>query len=86
VQRIRRAEYPQYAWDSLPKLGLAESVLRLDHTFPIARNPTSYQATELRLTEDALGVIDEWYRWLVTGALPPGSLLSDIRAELLAMP
>jgi hypothetical protein len=86
VQRIRRAEYPQYIWDSLPIGGPRESILRLDHLFPIARNPAAFEVTEHRLTADALGIVDEWLRWLVTTVLVEGGLLADIRAELLAMP
>jgi hypothetical protein len=35
---------------------------------------------------DALGIVDEWLRWLMTSVLAEDGLLSDIRAELLAMP
>jgi hypothetical protein len=86
VQRIRRAEYPQYAWDSLPIGGPSESVLRLDHIFPLARNPAAFETTEHRLSLEALGVLDEWVRWLTTGRLEADSVLTYIRAELLAMP
>jgi hypothetical protein len=51
VQRIRRAEYPQYIWDSLPIGGPRESILRLDHLFPIARNAAAFEVTE------------QWTRW-----------------------
>jgi hypothetical protein len=86
VQRIRRAEYAQYIWDSLPVGGPKESILRLDHVFPIARNAAAFEVTEHRLTPDALGIVDEWLRWLTTTVLAEGGLLADIRAELLAMP
>ena len=86
VQRIRRAEYPQYVWDALPIGGPKESVLRLDHAFPVARNPAAFRATEHRLSSDALGVLDEWLTWLVRGTLEASSLLAYIRTQLLAMP
>ncbi len=86
VQRIRRAEYPQYVWDALPIGGPKESVLRLDHAFPVARNPAAFRATEHRLSSDALGVLDEWLTWLVRGTLEANSLLAYIRTQLLAMP
>lgn len=86
VQRIRRVEYPQYVWDALPIGGPRESILRLDHIFPIARNPAVYRHTEHLLTADALLLLDQWLLWLATGALEAGSLLADIRTELLAMP
>ena len=86
VQRIRRAEYPQYVWDSLPIGGPQESILRLDHVFPIPRNPAAFEVTEHRLTAEALSIVDEWLQWLTTTVLTDGSVLSYIRAELLAMP
>jgi hypothetical protein len=86
VQRIRRGEYPQYVWDSLPSGGVAESVLRLDHIFPIAKNAAAFQATDHRLSADALDILDQWVNWLTTGSLPSDTLLAFIRAQLLAMP
>ncbi len=86
VQRIRRAEYPQYLWDSLPSGGVVESILRLDHIFPIARNPAAFHVTDHRLSPDALGILDQWIQWLTTGTLAGEALLAFIRAQLLAMP
>jgi len=86
VQRIRRAEYPQYLWDSLPSGGAAESILRIDHVFPLAKNAAAFQASEHRLSADALDMLDQWLRWLMTGDLPGETLLAFIRTQLLAMP
>lgn len=86
VQRIRRAEYPQYVWDALPIGGPSQSVLRLDHVFPIARNPAAFDVTEHRLSPEALRILDEWLRWLITGVVEAGSVLAYIREQLLAMP
>src|SRR5207245_1659934 len=42
VERIRRAEYPQYVWDKLPITGATESILRLDHVFALGADPAGY--------------------------------------------
>lgn len=85
VRRIMRGEYPQYAYDRLPIGGCAESILRLDHTQPIGHDRASYQLTEYELTVEALGVLDEWFAWLVTGALDPEGILEMLAAGLAAM-
>jgi hypothetical protein len=85
VQRIRRAEFPQYMWDSLPLGGADESVLRLDHVFPIGRNAANFRVTVHRLSPKAIGVLDEWVRWLLTGELPDSDF-AYVRSQVLAMP
>ncbi len=69
VKRIRHGEYPQYMTDALPIGGVAESILRLDHLFPIGADPAGYQISPWRLSEDALQVVDEWVSWLFAGGL-----------------
>lgn len=83
VARIRRCEYPQYMWDSLPIPGRNESILRLDHMQPIGRHGESYEVTEFALHEDALVLVDEYLQWLLWDGFPPDGLLSDIRSVLL---
>lgn len=83
VTRIRRCEYPQYVWDSLPIRGRKESILRLDHIQPIGRHGESFELTRYRLGKDALEILDEWLSWLVEGALSPDTVLDSVRAELL---
>jgi hypothetical protein len=86
VQRIRRCEYPQYAWDKLPIAGSAtESILRLDHLQPLGRQPGSFELTQYCLSEDALEIVDQWLDWLVSGELPAESVLADIRTFLLSL-
>ena len=81
--RIRRAEYPQYVWDSLPIPGKPkESILRLDHLMPIGADPASYERFPFRLSQDGLGIIHDWLSWLQTGVLSKSTVLSDIRAGL----
>jgi hypothetical protein len=82
VTRIRHAEYPQYVWDKLPLPGAEESILRLDHVFPVGEDPAGYELKEYRLGEDALALLDEWILWLFTGSLPEQSILADIRRGL----
>lgn len=82
VGRIKRAEYPQYVWDKLPVTGSTESILRLDHVFPIGIDPAGYQPYPFRLSPDALAVMDVWLRWLFAGDLDPDSILGMVRPEL----
>jgi hypothetical protein len=85
VQRIRRCEYPQYMWDSLPLPGRDESILRLDHAQPVGKHGPSYELTGFELHPEAMDVVDEYLTWLLRGALPPEGLLIDIRRTLLGL-
>lgn len=68
VARIRRGEYSQYFWDNLPLPGSgAGSILRFDHTFAIGHDPANYQQTGYQLHPEALGILDEWFAWYMTG-------------------
>ena len=82
VERIRRAEYPQYVCDRLPITGAEESILRLDHVFAIGADPAGYYHYPFQLSPEALTVMDDWLRWLFTGELDPDSVLGMVRAEL----
>lgn len=84
IQRIRRAEWPQFIWDSLPlHTTTRESILRLDHIQPISRDNLSIQLTEFCLSDEALVLLDEWLVWLQTGMLPADGHLLEIRETLL---
>lgn len=84
VERIRRAEYPQYVWDHLPNTRITEeSILRLDHIQPISTERTTFELTEYRFSDNAMRVIDQWIRWLHTGSLEKGSAQETIRGLLL---
>lgn len=85
VDRIRRCEYPQYVWDSLPVPGRRESILRLDHLQPVGKQGPSYEMTGYELSAEALSMVDEYLSWLLHGALPVDSLLIDVRKELLGL-
>lgn len=83
VDRIRRCEYPQYMWDRLPLGGTRESVLRLDHTQALGRHQNAFELTPYRLGDEALGLLDEWFLWLLTGFVPSESSLQILREGLL---
>jgi hypothetical protein len=84
VTRIRRCEYPQYMWDSLPFKSRKESILRLDHLQPIGKHGKSYELSEFELHPDALEIVDEYLLWLMSGSLPDG-IVSGLRKELLGL-
>ncbi len=82
VQRIRRAEYPQYAWDSLPIPGASESILRLDHIQPVGEAAQALELTPHRLTPDAAEVMEEWLAWFRSGELAEGGVLAYFRQQM----
>lgn len=84
VQRIRWGEYPQYICERLPLPGPDESILRLDQIQPLGSDPTVFDLTDYRLTDDALGIVDDWLTWHLHGGIPEGSFLADLRQTLLA--
>ncbi len=82
VQRIRRAEYPQYMWDRLPIGGANESILRVDHIQPIGAHNEAVRPTSYGLTADALEILDEWLTWFLKNRLAKDGVLSFLREEL----
>lgn len=87
VKRIRRCEYPQYMWDSLPlQDGTKESILRLDHIQPVGRSEDSLELLEFCLSDDALLLLDGWIEWLIKGSLSPDSFFGELREDLLGLP
>ena len=86
VNRIRRCEYPQYLWDKLPiSSSTEESILRLDHIQPIARNPDACESTPYCISEEAFTVLDEWLLWLFKEKLPEDGVLLDVRKGLMEL-
>lgn len=83
VQRIRWGEYPQYLCDRLPLPGSQESILRFDQVQPLGSDPTVFELTDYKLTEEALGVVDDWFTWHLYGGIPEESFLADVRKTLL---
>jgi hypothetical protein len=82
LQRIRRAQFPQYAWDSLPVGGASESVLRLDHVQPLGENAQAIEVTAYRLTADAAEIVEEWLSWFRTGVLNEDTELAYFQSEM----
>jgi len=76
VQRVKKAEYPNFHWDRLPILGEQEkgSICRLDHILPLGRHHDSVEFTEYCLSELAMEIMSQWLRWLVEEVLPQGNL------------
>lgn len=82
VRRIRHAEYPSYVYDRLPPDFKTESILRLDQVQPIGRHHDSYARTDWKLSEDALRLVDEQFRWLTADVLDGEGMLDLVRSEL----
>ena len=81
VDRIRRCEYPQYFWENLPLHGSREgSILRFDHALSIGHDPANVKQTGHQLHPEALGILDDWFAWYVTGTL--SDTLSTVRGLL----
>ena len=85
VQRIRRAEFPQYLWDSLPIGATSESILRLDQTQCIGCDCKAIEVLPYRLGDLALELLDEWLIWLLQEKLPADGLLADLRKGLISL-
>ncbi len=85
VERIKKCEYPQYLWDTLPMRSSTESsILRFDHIQPIGKDRDSYELTDYALKEDVIEfLLKEWLDWLLTGEIDAGSILNEIRNDLL---
>jgi hypothetical protein len=85
VQRIRRAEFSQYIWDSLPTGTTTESILRLDQSQCIGADCKSLEVLPYCLGDTAMQVLDEWLTWLLQGQLPAEGVLADLRKGLLSL-
>lgn len=82
LKRIRRAEYPQYMWDSLPgQSKVKDSVLRFDHIQPVGSDPKGLTLTKFKLSDEALEILEEWMQWLRLGRLDPQGTISFLRGE-----
>lgn len=86
VDRIKKCEYPQYIWDTLPISSDTESsILRLDHLQPIGRHHDSFEPTGFVLKDDVIDFLNEWIGWLTTGEVDRDGLLNQIRNDLLGI-
>ena len=84
VERVKKAEYPNFYWDTLPIRGheTEGSICRLDHIFPLGKHHDSVKFTEYCLGEKAMEIIDQWLRWLIEDIEPSGDL-QYLRENLL---
>jgi hypothetical protein len=84
VKRIKKCEYPQYIWDTLPISSDTESsILRLDHMQPVGFHHDSYELTDYILKPTVVSLLNEWLDWLLTGTVDEDSILNMIRDDLL---
>ena len=76
IERVKKAEYPNFHWDKLPIPGEGDkgSICRLDHILPLGKHHDSVEFTEHCLSESAMEIISQWLRWLIEEVLPPGDL------------
>lgn len=82
TDRIRRADYARFLWDQVPESRVSETLIRLDHIFPIGKDPASFRRTSHQLSQEALAILDDWLSWHITGTLPEDSVLAYVRDEL----
>jgi len=76
IERIKKAEYPNFYWDKLPIPGEGDkgSICRLDHILPLGRHRDSVEFTEHCLSEAAMEIIYQWLSWLIGEGKPSGNL------------
>ncbi len=86
INRIKKAEYPNFHWDILPIRGEGKkgSLCRLDHILPLGRHHDSVEFTEHCLSDEAMLIIDQWLEWLIEGT-KPGEDLQYLRENLLGI-
>lgn len=84
IERVKQAEYPNFYWDRLPTPGSEPggSICRLDHVLPLGKHHDSVEFTRYCLSDEAVGLIHEWLRWLFEGLMDPNGLLKLIREDL----
>lgn len=84
LERIRRCEYPQFIWDSLPIGGQEKgSIIRLDHIQPVIRNNKAIEFTQYCLSEKAMVFVMQWVDWLISGQMVKDSILCETRDFLM---
>lgn len=70
VENIRHARCSQLFFDQLPTDSkINTSILRFDHMQTIGAHYNSYELSKYKLSDKALGLIDEWIGWYMKGAL-----------------
>ena len=84
VERVRHCEYPQFLWDRLPSRKPMDSILRLDHLQPIGTHRGSLRIGDVRLSDQALEIVDELVTWLLWGGVDEDGLLVMYREQIEA--
>lgn len=80
IDRVRRAEYPQFLWDLLPAEGAeAPYLLRLDQLQAFSAQSLAYRVLPYRLGNEALSCLDAQLTWLLRGGIPDGHNLATFR-------
>lgn len=84
-ERVRRCEYPQFLWDSLPVGGTQKgSIIRLDHLQPVGKSKKTVEFTNYCLSEKAMAFLMEWIDWLLTNQMDNESELCKTRSFLMS--
>ena len=76
IERVKKAEYPNFYWEKLPIPGDGGkgSICRLDHILPLGKHHDSIEFTEYCLSDMAMEIINQWLRWLIEKFEPDGDL------------
>ncbi|WP_163340235.1 hypothetical protein [Desulfopila sp. IMCC35008] len=70
IEGIRHARCPQLFYEQLPLSSKVRiSILRFDHLQTIGSHYNSYKATDYRLSDDAVKIVDEWFDWYIKGII-----------------
>lgn len=85
VERVRHCEYPQFVWDCLPiSSSTKESILRLDHIQPIGAHYNAFKLSEFRLSDEALGIMDELIHCIFWGGIEKDGFIAMYREGIEA--
>ncbi|SDP75882.1 hypothetical protein [Desulforhopalus singaporensis] len=86
VDAVRHAEFKQFMVDSLPNSGKGpkESILRFDQIQPIGFSNQACEKVGYRLSDGALGIIDDWIQWYLWDDLPSESWILELHSYIKA--
>ena len=87
VERVRRCEYPQFFWDTLPesKSG-ATSLMKLDHIQPVGRNHSVVEVTNYKLSDLAVEIMKQFLDWFLHDQLPDDSVFYGFKVDISKAP
>jgi hypothetical protein len=85
LELVQKLKFPQFFFEILPVDGGAPSILRLDQIQAIpAKERDFYEPTPWRLSDHALGLLDEILEWHIWGGIGDDSILATEALPLLA--